>query len=288
MSSIRVATGSLDSAVYDEAEARALLEQGVLADDALAFREGMSEWLPLGQVLGMVRPQVVVPPVLPVRAETVNAEPVARRQFTKDPTTLTRVVQTMLGSSVVVLLMKIGNNVMLQLETGAVQLKEEVLTGYLAREAFLGWLVLGILVVTAVVFFMWVYRANKNCRGFGAEGMKFTPVGAVTDFFIPILNLVRPHQILSEIWSVSADPVRWKQTGGSGLVTCWWVGLILNGFIQQFWSAGRHVVNTTAELREYLHVCNLMVVMSVVVIIMQSKMVSGIVARQRKWVEGRE
>jgi hypothetical protein len=54
-----------------------------------------------------------------------------------------------------------------------------------------------------LVFLAWVYRTRKNLPGLGATDLRFTPGWAVGSFFVPIVNLVAPAQILHEIrlWS---------------------------------------------------------------------------------------
>ncbi len=58
---------------------------------------------------------------------------------------------------------------------------------------------------TGVCFFVWLYRMDKNLRAFGAEELQFRPGWVVGYFFVPIMNLYRPYQALSEIWQAS-DP----------------------------------------------------------------------------------
>jgi hypothetical protein len=89
--------------------------------------------------------------------------------------------------------------------------------------------------VTAIVFLVWFYRAYANLKPLGAHGLTHTPGGAVLGWFIPFLNLVRPVQVLQEIWRQS-DPeaVRRKDTqlpGISGLIGVWWAMWLITNVV---------------------------------------------------------
>lgn len=64
--------------------------------------------------------------------------------------------------------------------------------------------------LTAVSFLAWIYRAHKNLRALGATDLKYSPGWAIGGFFIPFLNIVRPYQVVSEIWRASAGETRWS------------------------------------------------------------------------------
>ncbi|HEV2803003.1 MAG TPA: DUF4328 domain-containing protein [Pyrinomonadaceae bacterium] len=57
-----------------------------------------------------------------------------------------------------------------------------------------------VFIATAVAFLMWLHRAYRNLRALGAMGLDTTPGWAVGYFFIPILNLFKPFQVMKEIW----------------------------------------------------------------------------------------
>lgn len=90
----------------------------------------------------------------------------------------------------------------------------------------LGYVVIGAWMVASIgaetTFLVWVYRANLNCRGFGARGMQFSPGWSVGFYFIPFLNFYYPYQAMKEIWRASKNPQNWKKEKCSGLVGWWW------------------------------------------------------------------
>lgn len=83
-------------------------------------------------------------------------------------------------------------------------------------------------VATFVVFMTWVYRAVKNLPALGSMSCRFTPGGAVWSFIIPILQVVRGHQVMSTVWRESQPPAV-DENGfflpRSSAVVNWWWGM---------------------------------------------------------------
>jgi hypothetical protein len=80
----------------------------------------------------------------------------------------------------------------------------------------------------AVAFLIWIYRASRNLRPLGALGQRFSPRWAVGWWFVPIMFLVRPYQVMAEIWRGSAPdvarltPFDWQAETVSALLKWWW------------------------------------------------------------------
>jgi hypothetical protein len=66
-------------------------------------------------------------------------------------------------------------------------------------------LILGGAVLGAVVFLVWLHRVVANNNALGARALRFSPGGAVGWWFCPVINWVRPFQIMTEAWRAS-DP----------------------------------------------------------------------------------
>lgn len=68
------------------------------------------------------------------------------------------------------------------------------------------------LLVTGVVWFLWLHRAVANARALGRP-TDFTPGWAVGWWFVPLANVVRPYQILrslvDELGAPTNRPVLW-------------------------------------------------------------------------------
>jgi len=96
-----------------------------------------------------------------------------------------------------------------------------------------------IVLPTAIVFLMWVYRVYSNLYLFRVSGLTYSPGWAVGYFFIPIISLFRPYQALQEVWRASdpdvpADDRRgWRDTDSSPVILLWWLLWIAGGILAQ-------------------------------------------------------
>jgi len=90
------------------------------------------------------------------------------------------------------------------------------------------------LVVCAIAYVRWFHRAYKNTLSVEhAPAAEFTPAQAVTAWFIPFVNLVRPYQIARNIWAATAKRGDPSPDSGSSIITAWWVAWIGSGVIAQ-------------------------------------------------------
>jgi len=65
MSTIHISTGNGEPSQYDEEQVRAMLQQGVLRDDAIFWKEGMSDWQPIRNLFPQATAAELEPPPLP-------------------------------------------------------------------------------------------------------------------------------------------------------------------------------------------------------------------------------
>jgi hypothetical protein len=99
-----------------------------------------------------------------------------------------------------------------------------------------------IILSTAVAFLTWFYRAHKNLPRLGARNLEYSPGWAVGGFFVPFLNLVRPYQVMREVWHCSnpsalesnATPEGQPPQPPNLALLRWWWGLFLLS-----WAFGR-------------------------------------------------
>ena len=90
-------------------------------------------------------------------------------------------------------------------------------------------------IACVVLFLVWLHRAYSNLIPLKAQNLEFTPAWAVGWWFIPFLNLVRPFQVVRELYNES-DPAVDPETGYSYvpggtpmIVGLWWVTFVLAG-----------------------------------------------------------
>jgi hypothetical protein len=93
--------------------------------------------------------------------------------------------------------------------------------------------------ITGVCFLVWIYRAHRNLPALGARNLGYSPGWAVGGFFVPLLNLVRPYQVVREIWKASSPEVgvsndsSWQNVGTSPLLGIWWGTFIVMNILGQ-------------------------------------------------------
>ena len=101
-------------------------------------------------------------------------------------------------------------------------------------------LLVGVVLVTAVFFLIWIYRAHKNLNALGATELKYSPGWAVGGFFVPLLNIFRPYQVVAEIWKASSKGARrgggtnWKFEQIPAYFGLWWGLWLFSGFLDFF------------------------------------------------------
>jgi len=78
---------------------------------------------------------------------------------------------------------------------------------------------------TVVAFCLWLHRAYKNLRAFGAFSLDHSPGWAVGSFFVPFVNLVVPYRAVKEVWQKSIPPeqLRLGLPSPPGWFLLWWL-----------------------------------------------------------------
>src|SRR5271165_4169959 len=211
-----------------EEEARHLWSEGLMPNGTIYWQEGMQDWQPISEWLGE-RP-FVLPKPTPDQSRT---EVRSAYHFQVDPTGLTRLLQWLLWIGVAVASVALVDDVVEFVQVQIGHVTPDQLTDSDPIQGFIELLQSGLGVVTAITFLKWVYRAYKNVQGFGAEGLRFSPGWAIGYYFIPILSLIRPVQVMNEIWRASDDPRNWQKRPGSWMIASWWaLFLIYTGVTQ--------------------------------------------------------
>lgn len=99
-----------------------------------------------------------------------------------------------------------------------------------ARVSTAGLLYLVALIVSIATYLMWLHRAVGNLAvvrsGDAGTPLRFTPGWAVGWYFIPIMNLFRPFQVMGELYRESNPEHR-----SSPQITWWWVLWVAAAFL---------------------------------------------------------
>jgi len=210
-----------------EEEARRLWRDGLMPSGTIYWQEGMLDWKPVTQWLGEY-------PVASEKPEPDKPETaISSYNCVLDPSGLTKFLQRLLWISVLVACIALVDDVAEFAQVQFGQLSPDQVANNDPIQGIIGLLQSGLGIVTGITFLKWIYRAYKNIQGFGTEGLRFSPGWAVGYYFIPILSLIRPVQVMSEIWRASDDPKNWRQRPGSWLIATWWtLFLIYTGVTQ--------------------------------------------------------
>ena len=82
---------------------------------------------------------------------------------------------------------------------------------------------------SAVFFILWTHRAYKNITALGAQRPRFGAGWAIGGWFVPILGLWRPKQVVDDIWRASdpaapaaVRPDQWRNQRTPFLLAAWW------------------------------------------------------------------
>ena len=102
-----------------------------------------------------------------------------------------------------------------------------------SRQQLIGILQIVVYIATAATFLMWLSRSYKNLSALSSSPSTYAPGWAIGAFFVPFLNLVRPFQIVRELWhrsdSSSTVATVWtkSQKPPTPPIVGWWWGVWL-------------------------------------------------------------
>jgi hypothetical protein len=99
-----------------------------------------------------------------------------------------------------------------------------------AVQQVLGYIYIGLAIVSIIFFIMWFRRAYYNVHEIPDSSPSFTEGWAAGSWFIPFMNLVRPYQIMKEIWLETQRVIAHRLPGfqPATLVGIWWVLYIVD------------------------------------------------------------
>lgn len=155
-------------------------------------------------------------------------------KYTHNPTSLTQFLKTMLWISLSITIFSLLVNYIQinRLDYRVSSSTVEAFNATISLQRFISILSMVTFIITSIAFLKWIHLANKNCYGFGAQDMEFTPGWSIGYYFVPFLNLYKPYQAMKEIWKVSTNPANWHNETGSALLGWWWALWLISNY---FW-----------------------------------------------------
>lgn len=79
-------------------------------------------------------------------------------------------------------------------------------------------------VSAAIVFIVWLEAAYRNVDVVDAAERRYGHGWAIGAWFVPVLNLWRPTQIVNDVWRASTSEAP------GGLLLAWWAAFLLSGW----------------------------------------------------------
>lgn len=143
----------------------------------------------------------------------------------RDLTTYVRIFKSALIFCMVIGLASIWSSwLQIELLTAIGDVTSDMIDANDQRESLIALVYLAVIIVTMILFFRWVYLANRNAHGLGARDMEFTPGWAVGWFGIPIANFWQPFKAMKEIFQAShpSQTDNWHHAEAPGLLKVWW------------------------------------------------------------------
>lgn len=106
------------------------------------------------------------------------------------------------------------------------------------RETVVGVLYAVVYLISATTFIMWFRRAYNNLH-IKVKNLSYSEGAAAWTWFVPIINLFRPFNIMKEMYGKTAEylaekGVRNRLNLSTTVVSVWWALWIINNFFAQF------------------------------------------------------
>jgi hypothetical protein len=117
------------------------------------------------------------------------------------------------------------------------EISDETIASNDEREQLIGFLSLAILLISSITFIQWFRRAyyNLNIRTI----CSYTDGWAAGAWFIPIILLFRPYQIMKEMWIKTSRLIELNTEKNEGsnssiIVGVWWTLWIISSFVGNY------------------------------------------------------
>jgi hypothetical protein len=155
-----------------------------------------------------------------------------------------------------------------------------------ARHQAIGIVQLVAFIVTAIVWLVWLSRAYSNLGAVGTRKSRFTPGWAVGYWFVPFVNLVRPYQIILDLWLRSErlnvdDSV--ANLPRPAIISWWWGVYLLSGFAGRMFASLARDAKTLPELINVTIIGVVVDAIGIVAALLAVTVVRGIDERQQRF-----
>lgn len=134
-------------------------------------------------------------------------------------------------------------------------IEESVASANDLRQMVIGLLQTALYIISAITFIAWFRRAYGNLHRLGIHYLKQKETMAVWSWFIPIIVLFRPVQIMNEIWTETQEKIKkldpsYAIKNGGVIIGIWWTLFIISNFIGRYILKTAFKTETIAQLIE--------------------------------------
>jgi len=119
---------------------------------------------------------------------------------------------------------------------------------------YAGYLQFGAFVAIAVLFMRFMYKAVQRAKGFAVPFTYVSPGWAVGYWFIPLMNLYRPFEVVKALVKACAEEAGTpdKPAAGEQLLGAWWALFLLGNIVASAVARMDLDLSTAAGLMSYL------------------------------------
>jgi hypothetical protein len=147
-------------------------------------------------------------------------------------------------------------------------------------------------IISAIVFLIWIYRAYKNLASFNTYFLRFTPGWAVGWFFVPIMSLFRPYQVVSEIWADSASGLvedAYVKRISDSIIGWWWAFFIIYNYLQRvpYWLEFSNTPSNLLIAQYISMVCDAVGIVGIIITIMMVQNVTKLQEIKSKFINNK-
>jgi hypothetical protein len=108
----------------------------------------------------------------------------------------------------------------------------------------------GVYLATIVFFIRWLYRAYKNVDAVTPGARRYGHGWAIGGWFVPILSLWRPKQVVNDVWRAGTPEGRPLDAPPGWLLRIWWCAFLITSVLGNIASrTGTDPDATNEELR---------------------------------------
>lgn len=114
-----------------------------------------------------------------------------------------------------------------------VEMTEEMADSNDNRQLTIGFINMGNIVITSLIFLKWNYRICRNAHYFSSESQRHKPGWAVGFYFVPFANLIYPFQAIKDALTtfIIQNQMDEYNDDRTSPVFVWWIVWIIGGIL---------------------------------------------------------